>query len=75
MITMEDAIKGLLEQGLVDEEEARTALLKSSDSGEDDESTKVAGAPSVGARAAADRKNNAKAGGKAESEGEEGYSF
>ena len=75
MITMEDAIKGLLEQGLVDEEEARTALMKSSDSGEDDESTKVAGAPSVGARAATERKNIGKAAAKPEAEGEEGYSF
>jgi twitching motility protein PilT len=31
MTTMEDAIKNLLEQGLVDEEEARTALMKATD--------------------------------------------
>ncbi len=34
MITMEDAVKGLLEQGIVDPEAARTALLKTTD--EDD---------------------------------------
>ncbi len=31
MITMEDAIKGMLEQGLIDKEEARRALLKTTD--------------------------------------------
>jgi len=31
MITMEDAIKGLLEQGVVDEDEARAALMKATD--------------------------------------------
>ncbi len=75
MVTMEDAIKGLVEQGLVDEEEARTALLKSSDSGEDSETTSIAGAPSVGARAAADRRNAGKTSTAAEPAGEEGYSF
>lgn len=77
MITMEDAVKGLLEQGLIDEEEARIALLKSSDSGEDEDTgSKSAGAPSIGARAAAERKAMNKGSDKAkEPEGEEGYSF
>ncbi len=34
MITMEDAVKGLLEQGIVDPESARTALLKTTDEDE-----------------------------------------
>lgn len=40
MITMEDSIKSLLEQGLIDEEEARGALMKASD---DDGSSEAPG--------------------------------
>jgi len=49
MVTMEDAIHGLLEQGLVDKEEARTALLKTTDE-EGDRDTDIASAASGGAR-------------------------
>lgn len=36
MITMEDAVKDLLEAGIIDKEEARHALLRVSDEGEED---------------------------------------
>ncbi len=35
MVTMEDAVKALLEQGIIDESEARRTLLKATDDGED----------------------------------------
>ncbi len=44
MITMEDAIKDLLEAGLVDKEEARRALLKTTDESEDRDEDYAAGA-------------------------------
>jgi twitching motility protein PilT len=46
MITMEDAINGLLEQGLVDKEEARRILMKTTDEGsvsEEDSDTPTVG--------------------------------
>jgi twitching motility protein PilT len=79
MLTMEDAIKGLLEQGLVDEEEARLALLKTTDdeSGERDSDVASAamGGAKVGARAAAERRNQGAAGKEQSSAIDEGYSF
>ncbi len=77
MITMEDAIKGLLEQGLVDEEEARTALQKATDddSGNDGEISTTAGSK-VGARAAAERRNQSSGKGAQDNSGsQEDYSF
>lgn len=70
MITMEDAIKNLLEQGIVDPESARLAMLKTTDS-EDDQ-----GSGSASGRAASALGGN-KIGPKpvAESDNEEGYSF
>lgn len=58
MLTMEDSIKGLLEQGLVDPEEARTALLKSADDdgGDADVATAAMGGARVGSRAAVERR-------------------
>jgi twitching motility protein PilT len=44
MVTMEDAIKSLLEQGLVDEEEARVALMKTTDEEGGDRDTGMASA-------------------------------
>jgi twitching motility protein PilT len=37
MITMEDAVKALMEQGIVDEDEARRAIMKSTDEGGEQE--------------------------------------
>lgn len=78
MLTMEDAVKGLLEQGLVDEEEARLALLKTTDdeSGERDGDVASAamGGAKVGARAAAERRNQGAAKEQA-TPTDEGYSF
>lgn len=79
MITMEDAIKGLLEQGLVDPEEARTALLKSTDDEGADRDGDIAsaavGGARVGARAAAERRNQGGSGKDQAPGSEEGYSF
>ncbi len=78
MITMEDAIKGLLEQGLVDPEEARTALLKSTDDEGDrdgDIASAAMGGARVGARAAAERRNQGSSGKDQAPGSEEGYSF
>lgn len=60
MLTMEDSVKGLLEQGLVDEEEARVALLKTTDDGESDGENAAAalGGAHVGSRAMQERRNN-----------------
>ena len=77
MITMEDAVKGLLEQGLVDEEEARTALLKTTDEeggNRDGEMATAAGGASVGSRAASERRAP-KSAIKAPEAGTEDYSF
>ncbi len=55
MITMEDAIKGLLEQGLVDEGEARAALMKTTDEEGGDRDTGMASAALGGGRLGAGR--------------------
>lgn len=77
MITMEDAIKGLLEQGLVDEEEARTALLKTTDEEGDRDSDIITAAAGtkVGARSVQERKSNAAKSAQAASDVQEDYSF
>jgi twitching motility protein PilT len=85
MITMDDAVNALIEQGLVDEEEARTALLRATDSGgEMDEDTgNVSAALGGGKRvdaadAAMQKKMRGFTGGPGAPVGgdeEEGYSF
>lgn len=73
MITMEDAIEGLLEQGVVDEEEARAALMKATDEEGGDRDAGMS-------KAAAGRKGGggtSHAGGMDDASGadDEGYSF
>jgi twitching motility protein PilT len=78
MITMEDAVKGLLEQGLVDEEEARTALLRTTDEeggNRDGEMVTAAGGASVGSRAATERRASKTSPVRASEAGTEDYSF
>ena len=83
MLTMEDAINALLEQGVVDKDEARRALMKTSDTGDEDDEH-VSGALGGGKRqepvsrkAAAMGVRGGAAGGGAPEEGgsDEGYSF
>jgi twitching motility protein PilT len=79
MITMEDSIKALVEQGVVDNDEARRVLMKTTDEGEEREDG-VASAALGGGRLSAKDKDpalRAVAGGKGgRDEGsEEGYSF
>jgi len=80
MITMEDAITALLEQGLVDKEEARRILMKTTDesSGPDDDQVDA----SLGGGQKQDPANRKAAalglrgqGGGAGGNGDEGYSF
>src|SRR5690606_11198864 len=52
MVTMEEAITNLLEGGIVDKEEARRALLKTSDQNEDERDTDYASAAMGGGRIA-----------------------
>lgn len=69
MITMEDAVKNLLAQGVIDKDEARSVLARTSDEHEEERDSEVAaaalGGGKIGSRPAA-----ASAG-----SGEEGYSF
>jgi twitching motility protein PilT len=84
MITMDDAVNALVEQGLVDEEEARLTLLRATDdSSTDDEnaSAAIGGGKKIDAREAREQKKmraygggpGAPAGGGGDEE--EGYSF
>ena len=81
MITMEDAIGDLLEAGLVDKEEARTALMRSSDDEEEkdeDYASAALGGGKIGGDSAPDFSGDKASGGgkKSESSGTaEGYSF
>jgi twitching motility protein PilT len=81
MLTMEDAINALLEQGLVDKDEARRALMKTSDSGDENDEDHVSVSLGGGKRqepvnrkAAAMGVRGGGAGGE-EGGGDEGYSF
>lgn len=68
MITMEDAIQGLLDQGIVDEEEARAALMKATD--------EEGGDRDSGMSSAASGRYKSQAGGDDDGlDVEEGYSF
>jgi twitching motility protein PilT len=84
MITMDDAVNALVEQGLVDEEEARLTLLRATDdSSTDDEnaSAAIGGGKKIDAREAREQKKmRAYGGGPGTPAGgggdeEEGYSF
>ncbi|MBP9867563.1 MAG: type IV pilus twitching motility protein PilT [Alphaproteobacteria bacterium] len=78
MITMEDAIKGLLEQGLVDEGEARAALMKTTDEEGGDRDTGMASAALGGGRLGAGRGDKKSGHESITADGaatEEGYSF
>ncbi|PZP54291.1 MAG: type IV pili twitching motility protein PilT, partial [Micavibrio aeruginosavorus] len=75
MITMEDAVKNLVEQGLVDPESARLAILKTTDE-EDSSSQGRAGAALGGAKVHGGGTAPAAAAAEAASPAEEeGYSF
>lgn len=50
MITMEDAVNGLLEQGIIDKAEARRALLKTTDDNEDRDDDEVSASLGGGKR-------------------------
>lgn len=69
MITMEDAVKNLLEQGVIDQETARAAVLKATDDGEGGSEGHVAAALGGG------KLRNASASGQPKASIEEGYSF
>jgi len=71
MITMEDAIQGLLDQGVVDEDEARAALMKTTDEEGGDRDAGMSKA-AAGARHAG---HHGSASDAAESGTDEGYSF
>lgn len=74
MITMEDSVKGLLEAGVIDEEEARTALLKSTD--EEGEVKSKSAAPAVlGGKKIVPEAAPAPKPEEVQSNNEEGYSF
>ena len=83
MITMENAVQNLLEQGVVDKEEARRVLLKSADdgSGDDGEGNENASAALGGGKKVSGKEAKLAAvvsgGGKGEQgdQAEEGYSF
>lgn len=78
MITMEDSVKGLLEQGIIDKEEARRALLKTTDEDNRDDdqiSASLGGGKrveGVSAKAAALGARGVKQG---DADSDEGYSF
>lgn len=78
MITMEDSVKGLLEQGIIDKEEARRALLKTTDeeNRDDDQISASLGggkrAEGVSAKAAALGARGVK---QTDTDSDEGYSF
>lgn len=82
MITMEDAVKNLLEAGIIEREEARRALLKTTDAQEDENSGEYGAAalggakkaPGVGGKLLSKTSAPAARGGGG-SEGGEGYSF
>ena len=70
MVTMEDSVHSLLEQGIIDEEEARTVLAKSSDEdGADRDPVVSSAASSVKTRSSPDLDTNSSA------NNENGYSF
>lgn len=73
MVTMEDAIKQLLEAGLVDKAEARRALLKTTDEEEAPEEEEEGEA--VGGGKVQQMPNRAAQGGGRPSSDDEGYSF
>ncbi len=85
MVTMEDAIKALLEEGIIEKEEARRALLKSTDEEDEDRDENVASASLGGGRISDDDAGSGKkkmsaaasGGGDAQGGGDdgEGYSF
>lgn len=76
MITMEDSVKGLLEQGMVSPEEARRVLLKTTDEGDDHEEG-VASAALGGGRMGQgdDMPAGRRMGGGRQDDSGEGYSF
>ena len=71
MITMEDSVHNLLEQGIIDEEEARIVLAKSTDEDGADRDPAVTAAASNGARAS----SVDDAGASSERVNDSGYSF
>ena len=79
MVTLQDSISALVEEGIVAKEEARTALLKATDSEEEDRDEDTVSATLGGGRmsdaAARNRFDNAGKGGAIEPNSEEGYSF
>lgn len=78
MITMEDSIKGLLEQGIVNNDEARRVLLKSTDDGEELEDGMVSASLGGGRLGGGNDNGGGQRGGGRGGRGEgseEGYSF
>lgn len=79
MVTMEEAVTNLLESGIIDKEEARSALLRVSD-GEDERDEDYATGAMGGGKLAEDEPRKAPTGGKGKSSESspgagEGYSF
>lgn len=77
MITMEEAIKALLAQGVIDKAEARRALLKTTDEEEEDRDEDIASATLGGGKVekGAGKRGGAAETGKTRGGQEEGYSF
>jgi twitching motility protein PilT len=78
MITMEDAVNAMLEQGIIDKSEARRALLKTTDEGEDRDDDEVSATLGGGKKQdPVSRKAAAMGvrGGDKPDSGDEGYSF
>ncbi len=75
MVTMDDAINELVDQGIVDKEEARRALLKTTDEGSDSDEETTGGKQAAGGKV--QKLQKAEGGGKAAAGGgaDEGYSF
>lgn len=67
MITMEDAVKDLFESGIIGKDEARRAMMRTSDEGTDESGEYASGALGGGKMAAGDAPPSGS--------GEEGYSF
>lgn len=75
MITMEDAIGSLMEQGLVDKAEARRALMKTSDENGDDEDEKDSASATIDPANAKGSAMGMRGRGAESRSSDEGYSF
>ncbi|MEM6782050.1 MAG: type IV pilus twitching motility protein PilT [Pseudomonadota bacterium] len=78
MITMEESVDNLLQQGVIDKEEARTALLRTSEEieeREEDVASAALGGGKIGTAPEQPKKTPANNGASEAADSEEGYSF